>query len=221
MTERATIRMRPLVARNQPPDWDEVYYIRASIPAIHDIAISGPFHVLEATLPNLRLRIAESSEAYELFQAGTEKGQLLNQFSHVRGPVDRLPGHFIEVELQRVHDAPLKRALPCPVYRVSKAEPLLHEAGRPPESPRPGGGMCVEDLQVVGSYVSAADARARANEVLDEWLSAHPGVLAFPKHIGSVKEGGSVMGAVIVFIENSSPKIVLSVVVTFDSGSTT
>ncbi|KAG6357371.1 hypothetical protein INS49_013248 [Diaporthe citri] len=60
----------------------QVYYLRTSIPAIHDITISGPFHVLEAALPNLRLRLAESSEATEVFNAVTENGRLLNQFCH-------------------------------------------------------------------------------------------------------------------------------------------
>lgn len=213
MAARATVRLRPLAARQPPENSDEVYYVRASIPAIHDIAISGPFHVLEATLPDLRLWIAESSTAYEIFKDVTEDGRFLNQFCHAQGPIDESPEHFILVELLRVHDAQLKRALPCPVYRVTVAEPLLDEAGKP--STRPCGGACVEDLQVVGSYVSAADAKARANEVLDEWVSDHRGVIpAFPKKIASVEAGGSAKGVVMAFEDNSSPRIVLSVVVT-------
>lgn len=123
--------MRPLVASKPPPDSDEVYYLRTSIPAIHDITISGPFHVLEAALPNLRLRLVESSEATQMFNAATENGQLLNQFCHARGPIDEIPEFFIEVELLPVHDAQLKRALPCPLYRVTSAEPFLDEAGQP------------------------------------------------------------------------------------------
>lgn len=45
MAASPTIRMRPLTAITPPPDSDEVYYLRTSIPAIHDVTISGPFHV--------------------------------------------------------------------------------------------------------------------------------------------------------------------------------
>lgn len=143
--------MRPLAAISPPADSDEIYYLRTSIPAIHDITISGPFHVLEAALPNLRLRLAESSEATEMYNAVTENGRLLNRFCHARGPIDEIPEHFVEVELLRVSDAGLKRALPGPVYKVISSEPFLDAAGQPSQSPRPGGGMCVEDMELVGS----------------------------------------------------------------------
>lgn len=209
--------MRPFAATNPPQDSDEVYYLRTSIPAIHDIAASGPFHVLEAALPNLRARLAESSEALELFNATTENGRLLNQFCHASGPIDEIPEHFIQVELLRVRDAPLRRSLPGPVYRVVSGEPVIDAAGQVSQSPRPGGGMCVEDMQIVGSYVSAADARARANEVLDERLRDYHGA-AFPKHIGAIADGGHSMGVIITFEGGSTPKVPFVVIVSYDSG---
>lgn len=216
MATRANVRMRPLGAISPPPDSDEVYYLRTSVPAIHDVAISGPFHVLEAALPNLRLRLAESSEATEVFNAVTESGRLLNQFCHARGPIDEIPGHFVEVELLRVNDAQLKRVLPCPVYRVISSEPFLDAAGQPSQSSRPGGGMCVEDMQLIGSYVSAATAKARANEVLDARMSDHP--VALPKHVTAVDEGQDAMGVIITFSGNSTPVVSFIVMVSYDSG---
>lgn len=204
------------MAITPPPDSDEVYYLRTSIPAIHDITISGPFHVQEAALPNLRLRLAESSEATEMFEAATEGGRLLNQFCHVRGPIDEIPSHHIEVELLRVADARLRRALPGPVYKVISSEPLLGAAGLPSQSPRPGGGVAVRDMQVVGSYVSAADARARANEVLNERMSDYPGAL--PKHVTAVNKGQDAMGVIITFPRNSTPTVPFVVMVSYDSG---
>lgn len=209
--------MRPFAATNPPQDSDEVYYLRTSIPAIHDIAVSGPFHVLEAALPNLRLRLAESSEALELFNATTENGRLVNQFCHASGPIDEIPEHCIQVELLRVRDAPLRRSLPGPVYRVVSSEPVTDAAGQFSQSPRPGGGMCAEDMQIVGSYVSAADARARANEVLDERLCDYHGA-AFPKHIGAIEEGGQSMGVIIAFEGGSTPKVPFVVIVSYDCG---
>ncbi|KAK7702358.1 hypothetical protein SLS64_009650 [Diaporthe eres] len=208
--------MRPLAAISPPPDSDEVYYLRASIPAIHDIAISGPFHVLEAALPNLRLRLAESSEATEVFNAVTENGRLLNQFCHARGPIDEIPEYFIPVELLRVSEAQLKRALPCPVHRVISSEPFLDAAGQPAQSPRPAGGMCVEDMQLIGSYVSAAAAKARVNQALDARMSDHP--VALPKHVAAVDEGQGAMGVIITCSGNSTPVVSFIVMVSYDSG---
>lgn len=216
MATKTNVRMRPLAPTSPPPDSDEVYYLRTSIPAIHDVTISGPFHVLEAALPNLRLRLAESSEATEVFNAVTENGRLLNQFCHARGPIDEIPEYFIEVELLRVSDAPLKRALPCPVYRVISSEPFLNAAGQPSQSPRPGGGMCVEDMQLIGSYVSAAAAKARANQVLDARMSDHP--VALPKHVTAVDKGPGAMGVLVTFSGNSTPVVSFIVMVSYDSG---
>lgn len=204
------------MAISPPPDSDEVYYLRTSIPAIHDITISGPFHVLEAALPNLRLRLAESSEATEVFNAITENGRLLNQFCHARGPIDEIPEYFIEVELLRVNDAQLKRRLPCPVYKVISSEPFLDSGGQPSQSPRPGGGMCVKDMQLIGSYVSAAAAKARANELLDARMSDYS--VALPKHVTAVDEGEGAMGVIITFSRNSIPIVPFIVMVSYDSG---
>lgn len=208
--------MRPLVASTPPQDSDEVYYLRTSIPAIHDIAISGPFHVLEAALPNLLARLAESSEGTELFNAATEDGRLVNQFCHVTGPIDEIPEHAVHVELLRVRDIALRRCLPGPVYKVISVEPFLDAAGQFAQSPRPGGGMCVEDMQLVGRYVSAADARARANEVLDEELARYPA--AFPKRVAAVEEGGDAMGVIVAFEGGSAPTVPFVVMVSYDSG---
>lgn len=204
------------MASTPPQDSNEVYYLRTSIPAIHDIAISGPFHVLEAALPNLLARLAESSEATELFNAATENGRLLNQFCHATGPIDEIPEHSVQVEMLRVRDAALRRSLPGPVYKVISAEPFLDPAGHFSQSPRPGGGMCVEDMQIVGSFVSAAAARARANEVLDERLAHYPA--AFPKHVAAVEEGGDAMGVIVAFSGGSAPTVPFVVMVSYDSG---
>lgn len=208
--------MRPLAPPSPPPDSDEVYYLRTSIPAIHDITISGPFHVLEAALPNLRLRLAESSEATEVFNAVTENGRLLNQFCHARGPIDEIPEYFIEVELLRVSDSPLKRSLPGPVYKVISSEPFLDAGGQPSQLPRPGGGMCLKDMQLVGSYVCAAAAKAKANELLDARMSDYP--LALPKHVTAVEEGEGAMGVIINFGRNSIPVVPFILMVSYDSG---
>ncbi|KAL2286492.1 hypothetical protein FJTKL_06855 [Diaporthe vaccinii] len=132
------------------------------------------------------------------------------------GPIDEIPGHFVEVELPRVNDAQLKRVLPCPVYRVISSEPFLDAAGQPSQPPRPSGGMCVEDMQLIGSYVSAATAKARANEVLAARMSDHP--VALPKHVTAVHEGQDAMGVIIPFSGNSTPVVSFIVMVSYDSG---
>lgn len=217
MAARPIIRMRPLMATTPPPDSDEVYYLRTSIPAIHDITISGPFHAQEAALPNLRLRLAESSEATEMFEAA-HRGRPAAQpvLPREGGPIDEIPSHHIEVELLRVADARLRRALPGPVYKVISSEPLLSAAGLPSQSPRPGFGVAVRDMQVVGSYLSAADARARANEVLNERMPDYPGALR--KHITAVNKGQDAMGVIITFPRNSTPIVPFVVMVSYDSG---
>lgn len=216
MAARPNIRMRPLVSSTPPQDSDEVYYLRTSIPAFHDIAISGPFHVLEAALPNLLARLADSSEGTELFNAATENGRLLNQFCHVTGPIDGSPEHCLQVELLRVRDAALRRILPGPLYKVISAEPFLDAAGQFSQSPRRGGGICVEDMQLVGSYVSAADARARANRELVARLVRYPA--AFPKLVTAVEEGRDAMGIIIAFEGGSTPTVPFVVMVSYDSG---
>lgn len=76
--------------------------------------------------------------------------------------------------------------------------------------------MAVGDMQVVGSYVSAADAKARANEVLNERMTDYPGAL--PKHVTAVDKGQDAMGVIITFPRNSTPTVPFVVMVSYDSG---
>lgn len=152
----------------------------------------------------------------ELFNAATENGRLLNQFCHVTGPIDESPEHCVQVELLRVRDAALRRILPGPLYKVISAEPFLDAAGHFSQSLRRGGGICVEDMQLVGSYVSPADARARANRELVARLVRYPA--AFPKLVTAVEEGRDAMGIIIAFEGGSAPTVPFVVMVSYDSG---
>lgn len=102
------------------------------------------------------------------------------------------------------------------MYRVICSEPLLDAAGQPSQRPRPGGGVAVKSMDLIGSYPSASDAKARANEVLGARLSGYPGAL--PKHVTAVDEGEGAMGAIVTFSRNSTPIVPLIVMVTYDSG---
>lgn len=64
--------------------------------------------------------------------------------------------------------------------------------------------------------MSAADAKARANELLDARVSDYP--LALPKHVTAVNKEEGTMGVIITFSRNSIPIVPFIVMVSYESG---
>ena len=140
--------------------------MRVTQPAIHDIAISGPFHCLEAVIPNFLLRLCESTSGIEAFEETTETAHLLNQVEYIIALLDSDPSTTIIVELLRMKNAEMMARLPCPVYNVICAKLYLGEAGQS----RAGmeGCMAVEEMEIMGCFASLESARVFARQVLEE-----------------------------------------------------
>ncbi|KAK2603299.1 hypothetical protein N8I77_009765 [Diaporthe amygdali] len=209
------IRTQPLKPDHPPADSPEVYYVRAIFPTIHHYTISGPFHVLEAALPNLRQRLSDSSQAMTAFNSATNNGHMLNQFCHVTGPLDADPAQHVMVELLRMDDAQLKRSLPCPVYNVIFSEPILDDSGRPGIAP--SGNAALKDMQVIGSYLSVDAAIERANEALNERVSDFPGAQVLPMR-AMREEDLYAVGSIMRFPPHATPKLEMAATVCYDSG---
>ena len=103
---------------------DTMLYLRTEIPHLHDIAISGPFHCIEAVFPNFLQKVAQTRIGMEGFEQATESGNLMSQFYYLTAPLDVDPLKTFVIDLIRIRNAKVMAHLPCPVYNVVCAKPF-------------------------------------------------------------------------------------------------
>ena len=171
-----SIRMNPLLPID-PPEGRTLYYLKTTLPSWHDIAISGPFHCLEAVFPNLCVRLADTKACEAAFEKHTQDGRLINQFLRLSAPLTSDPTKTIVIELLRMENPSMAARLPGPAWNVTYGEFLgLDEERGEPLASGVMGAAATKELDILGSFASEAEAERSARRVLRERVDRDGGV---------------------------------------------
>lgn len=103
---------------------DTIYYLRTCQPHINDISLSGPYASLLLLADQIAFRLisGESEVGMKMLEELTSSGSIANMH-HFNAPMP--DGTIFRFEIERETNAEVKAALPCPVYYVVSATPML------------------------------------------------------------------------------------------------
>lgn len=149
------------------PERETIYFIRKSTPHLYDVTMSGPFYPRF----NIVEQIKGCLHKISLFglSAITEIGEdeaKLSRLISLSAPLDACLTNVVKFEIIAEHNPHLAAHLPCPVYNVSTAAPLVPRNMAAFNAERdPGQYPLVSQMDIHGSYLTLNEAKAKAEEL--------------------------------------------------------
>lgn len=155
-----------------------IYHLITSDPHIWDVSSSGPFATVEAAaaqaVRNFGQECPTGITQINEFQAQSA----LSSIEHIRAPVNGDANRIRTIRFVKERNVAMAARLPGPAWRVLSSEvaDFVVEALRSGRemTPGPHGGMPVKDMDVHGTYASAADANAAARSLAQRRSTIQP-----------------------------------------------
>lgn len=139
-----------------PPPAGTIYYVQTSTPHIHDMSMFGPFHCLEALVPSVRRKLAQTSPAGLLtFDEMLSSADGHISFEHILAPLE--DGNKMMIQVITRCNSEVAASLPGPVWNVVCSE-ILNPFD--PASPK------LKSFDIVGSFISPEAANEAVREVV-------------------------------------------------------
>lgn len=149
-----------------------IYYLRTCQPHINDISWSGPYATPDALAEQIRFRLVshDSFVGFEMLEELMANGSIVGTH-HFNAPLP--DGTILRFEIEREVNPDVKAALPCPVYHVFTATPMLgvaRETNQRPHLPVP-----MEKMETICTRLTKAAALEEWREAVREVQEEMPG----------------------------------------------
>lgn len=176
--------MKANLSLSQPPvDLSgTIFYLRKSLPRVHDANISGPYQVMDMIRLQMLHQFGKTSYTpftyfHEGFpdDAGEEGPIPLTNWGRVIGPLANNPRHTIRIEVLTEHNPAVAAKLPGPCYLIIFCKCKQLPGTKTEQSRSLFGYAPLEHMEVHGTFLDRDEAEAAARKFLKEKLEEFPG----------------------------------------------
>ncbi|KAK5116575.1 hypothetical protein LTR85_009200 [Meristemomyces frigidus] len=143
-----------------------IYYLQTSTPHLYDVSVSGPYHSVDAIVPQAMQNFGDDCRSGQGALRDLVRDGMFADAEHITSPINNDPNRTKTLRILKEHNPTMAARLPGPARCIIVAEVATDQMDNALHTGRVH--VPVKDMRVHGTFESEVLAKAAAQRVAEE-----------------------------------------------------